>query len=176
MNCIHGKHIRLRLVQLDDAAFILSLRLNDALNQYLSSVSADLDAQETWIIEYKIREKDKREFYFIIESAECEALGTVRLYDFREDSFCWGSWIIKPDAPIYAAVESMLCLYDYAFKFLNFKQSHFEVRKDNIKVNAFHRGYGAILIAEDSLNYYYHLSREKYEAMKIKYKKYIKDE
>ena len=45
--------------------------------------------QVEWIQNYKEREANKLEYYFIIEDKLTkEKYGTVRLYDFREDSFC----------------------------------------------------------------------------------------
>lgn len=170
---ITGKSIQLRTVEKNDAQFILSLRLDDALNKYLSPVSHDLQTQYNWIDKYKIKEKESREFYFIIQTKDGESLGTVRIYDIRGNSFCWGSWILKQGAPVYAAIETALCVYVFGFEVLGHEQSHFDVRKDNAKVNAFHRAFGAVLDSEDELNYYYHIPRWSFEKAKVRYRKYL---
>ncbi|WP_236681179.1 hypothetical protein [Campylobacter lari] len=55
----------------------------------------------------------------------------VRLYDFRKSSFCWGGFLIKSGVPFYISIETVLFVYDFAFYELNFKESHFDVRKEN---------------------------------------------
>ncbi|MBW3530951.1 GNAT family N-acetyltransferase [Shewanella sp. NKUCC06_TVS] len=155
-----SKSIRIRLVEESDAAFILSLRLDDNYNQFLSKVSADLDAQRDWITEYKKDEVGGKQFYFIIEKLDGTACGTVRVYDLREDSFCWGSWILNEKKTRYAAIESALLVYEFGFRHLNLNNSHFEVMKENCKVISFHEKFGAKCIAEDSNNFYFTINKK----------------
>lgn len=170
------KSVRLRLVELSDARFILDLRLDPKLNQYLSSVDDDLDGQAAWLHDYKTREESGREFYFIIEMlSSSERLGTVRLYDFREESFSWGSWILRSDAPRFAAVETSLAVYDYGFGPLGFAKSHFDVRRENARVIRFHERFGAVRVREDDFNVYYELLRETYFATRPSYSRFIED-
>lgn len=168
-----AKHIRFRLVEKEDAAFILSLRIDPEKNRFLSPVENNLNAQKQWIAEYKEREKRNREFYFIIESKQGEKLGTIRLYDFREDSFCWGSWILKQGAPVYAAIESALSVYEIALKRLGFKQSHTDVRKGNITVKNFLLQCGAEITGEDELNTYFRLTEEVYKKTRRNYRRFL---
>jgi hypothetical protein len=170
-----AKHIRFRMVEKDDAAFILSLRLDPEKSRFISPVRDDLEAQERWITEYKHREAKGEEFYFIIESHEGEKLGTIRLYDFRGDSFCWGSWILKHDAPPYAAIESVLSVYEIALKRLGFRQSHTDVRKGNTTVNSFLRQFGAETTSEDELNNYYRMTAETYERTRKNYRRFFQE-
>ena len=170
---IESKHTRLRLVEIEDAEFILSLRLNEDLNRFISKVDNNIQRQKEWIKAYKEREQRKEEYYFIVESNKGEKLGNVRLYDFSGDSFCWGSWIIKNGSPIFVAIESALLVYEYAFYHLGFSKSHFDVRKVNKKVIAFHKRFGAKITSEDELNYYFNIRREDYERIKNKYTKYF---
>jgi len=128
-NVIWAKLTKNKLVSLNDAEFILSLRLDENKNKHLSSVANNLNAQKEWIESYKKREENNLEYYYIIVIGE-EKLGTVRLYDFKGDSFSWGSWILKKGVPPYAAIESALLVYEIAFYKLGFKCSHFDVRKD----------------------------------------------
>lgn len=82
----------LRLVEENDAGFICTLRNNDKLNTYISKSTADTKSQAEWIRNYKNRENNGEEYYFIIcKSDDQSPIGTVRLYDFRENpkSFCW---------------------------------------------------------------------------------------
>ena len=59
MNKLIGKTIKMRFVEDADAPFILQLRLDDKYNQFLSSVSPDVDAQKSWIKRYKIETNGK---------------------------------------------------------------------------------------------------------------------
>lgn len=167
-------HIKLRLVSPDDASFILKIRLDEELNRHISSVENDLEKQMEWIVNYKERELHGSEFYFIITLDEGLPLGTVRLYDFQQDSFCWGSWVILKNAPVYAGIESALSIYELAFYKLGFKQSHFDVRKENSKVIKFHENFGAKKVSEDLEIFNFIYRKESYEKIKHKYKKYLK--
>lgn len=167
------KNTQLKPVTESDANFILSLRLDNNLNKYLSVVENDLDKQIEWIKHYKIREANRLEFYFIIESNKNNKLGAVRLYDFNKNSFCWGSWMIKRDAPNTTSIESALTVYEFAFNILGFEQSHFDVRKENDKVIEFHKRFGAKIISEDELNYYFIILKSDYEISKKRYNKFL---
>lgn len=167
------KHIRFRLVETADAEFILTLRIDPQKNKFISSVKNDLEAQKNWILDYKQKEKDNNEYYFIIESNELEKLGTIRIYDFQKDSFCWGSWILKSDAPPYAAIEAVLSVYEIGLYGLGFNQSHTDVRKGNQGVISFLLNFGAVITHEDDINYYFRMTRDTYEKTKQKYRRFL---
>lgn len=167
------RHVRLRLAVEADAEFILSLRQDATRNRHLSSVDDDVDRQRAWLRDYKLREREGREYYFLILGEDDEPLGTVRLYDFQGDSFCWGSWILKQGAPAFAAIESALMVYEIAFGRLPFSRSHFDVRKANRKVVDFHLRFGARVVGEDALNYYFSYDRETYLATKARYGRFL---
>jgi RimJ/RimL family protein N-acetyltransferase len=168
-----ARHILFRLVEASDAEFILSLRLDPEKSRFLSTTKDDIEAQRTWIQEYKEREKKNQEYYFIIENNTSEKLGVIRLYDFRNDSFCWGSWLLKHDAPPYAAIESVLSIYEIGLYRLGFNQSHTDVRKGNQAVLNFLLSFGAVITDEDELNYYFRMSRDAYEKAKLKYRRFL---
>ncbi len=170
---IEGKNIYLRTVEASDADFVYIMRKNKHKTKYLSTVSGTVDVQKRWIANYKTREKQGKEYYFIIESKKHEKLGLVRMYDFNNDSFSWGSWIIKEDAPAFTAIESALQIYEFAFYQLGFTQSHFEVQKENAKVISFHQRFGAKIVNENELEYFFTLTKEEYEVTKKKYKRYL---
>jgi RimJ/RimL family protein N-acetyltransferase len=157
---LESKTVRLRFVEESDAGFILSLRLDDRYNQFLSKVTPDLEAQKSWIRSYKIDEQEGKQFYFIIERVDGKPCGTVRVYDLREDSFCWGSWILNEDKTRYSAIESTFLVYEFGFKNLGFKKSHFDVMKANKSVLKYHRRMGAIETGEDEQNIYFTITDE----------------
>lgn len=170
---ISGKNINLRTVEVTDAEFIYSMRQNQEKTKYLSKVTGTIESQIKWIKSYKEREKEQKEFYFVIESKDEEKFGLVRMYDFKGDSFCWGSWLIKENAPKTTAIESALQIYEFGFYKLDFKKSHFDVRIGNDKVIAFHQRFGAKIVSEDELDYFFNFEKIDYQITKEKYKKYL---
>ena len=174
---IEGKNIIMRTVEVEDARFIFDMRQNEAKTKYLSKINGTIEDQKEWIREYKKRENENKEFYFVIGSKDNEKLGLVRMYDFKDikdkKSFCWGSWIIKDDAPKTTAIESALQIYEFGFGKLNFDMSHFDVRKANDKVIAFHKRFGAKIVNEDELNYYFYFLKEDFDNIRKKYRKYL---
>jgi butyryltransferase len=177
MENLFAKSIYFRLVNEEDAEFICSVRNDPSLNTHLSKSTNKVSAQKEWIKEYKIREQYNQEFYFIIcRKKDNLPVGTVRLYDFRENpkSFCWGSWILNTNKTPYAAIESALLVYEFGFQHLKFDQSHFDVRKENDKVNSFHRKMGALEIGEDKENIYYAFNKQQHEYnKKYRYGRFI---
>ena len=168
--------IHFRLVEEVDAEFICSLRNTPELNKHISQSTALVDEQAKWIKNYKDREISGQEFYFIIERNDNnEKIGTIRLYDFKENpkSFCWGSWILNAKKTRYAAIESALLVYKIAFEELGFEQSHFDVRKENIGVHNFHMRLGAEHINGNDLdNFYIYPASQYFEILK-EYQKFI---
>lgn len=167
---IEGRNITLRDIEIDDATFVLGLRLDAIKSKFINPVEPDLQKQIDYIKSYKA---SGNSWYFIIEDKHGEALGTVRIYDIQADSFCWGSWIVKDGAVASTALESALLIYEYAFNTLCFKKSHFSVNKENFRVLAFHERMGATRTSENEAEYFYHYNKESYEAIRPKYQKWL---
>lgn len=150
---VRGHKLVFRDARPDDAQFILGLRTDAKKGRYLSSTSPDVAQQRAWLERYAA---DDTQIYFIIENLAGEAVGTVRLYDQRGDSFCWGSWIKSDQAPASFAIESALMIYHYALH-LGFTSAHFEVRRDNTGVIAFHERFGARVVDQNDLELFFEL-------------------
>lgn len=171
---IIGNNIILRLVEIDDASFVMNLRLNGQKAKFLSKVDDDVAKQKIWLSDYKAREMKGEEFYFIICSKTNMPCGTVRVYDFINESFSWGSWLINSKvAPFTAGIESALLIYEFAFKYLNLKKCHFEVITENTKVRSFHEKMGAWTSSSDPIKTYYEYDKDTYEKIKTRYIKYL---
>lgn len=155
-----SKTVKLRLVEESDAEFIVGLRIDEKYNKHLSAVTGDVDAQVNWIRRYKEDEANKQQFYFIIERLDGVRCGTVRVYDFVGDSFCWGSWILNEEKTRYAAIESAFLVYKFAFEELGFQKCHFDVRKGNERVISFHEKMGATRTGETELDYLFQITKE----------------
>jgi len=161
---LESKTIRLRLIEVSDAEFVLSLRLDARYNQFLSTVSSDISGQQQWIKQYKFDEVEGLQYYFIIERKDGVPCGTIRVYDLKEDSFCWGSWILNEDKTRYAALESAFLIYKFGFEVLGFRRSHFDVMKGNDRVVSFHKKMGAIQVGEDKCNHYFEIDIDSVES------------
>lgn len=155
-----SKTVRLRLVEERDADFILSLRLDERYNAFLSKVNEDVEAQREWIRKYKKEEAEGIQYYFIIEKLDGTPCGTVRVYDLVSDSFCWGSWILNDNKTRYAAVESAFLVYQFGFEVLGYNKSHFDVRKGNERVISFHTKMGAVKTAESMQDVFFEISKD----------------
>lgn len=116
------------------------------------------------------------EAYFIIEVAGA-AQGSLRLYDYlpEKDSFCWGSWIIRPGAPAATAYQSAIIAYDLAFGPLQFARAHFDVRQANVSVWKFHEKMGAKLVREDVLDRFYVYDKEDYRQARMRLLKFTQN-
>ncbi|ATH13101.1 hypothetical protein CHL79_12085 [Delftia acidovorans] len=166
---IRGRTLVFRNAVVNDAEFILSLRTDPDKAKYLSQTRNNLEQQRNWLENYSINEGQA---YFIIEN-DGEAIGTVRLYDAKGKSFCWGSWIIKNGSPSHAAIESALMVYAFSTDSLEFTASHFDVRKDNEHVVRFHERFGAKRTGETREDYLFSISIFQIKDALRKYSRFL---
>jgi len=167
---VRGKTLVFRNAEVLDAEFILSLRSDSNKSRYLSQTSSEFSTQVAWLNDYA---EKTDQAYFIIESKDGEKLGTIRIYDAKNDSFCWGSWILKDGAHQSAAIESTLMVYSYAIYHLGFRKSHFDVRKGNESVWRFHERFGATRTGETPMDYLYQIELKNIEIAIERYKKFL---
>jgi RimJ/RimL family protein N-acetyltransferase len=173
-----GKKLVLREVETGDAGFILSLRLDPKKGAHLSPVDDDVSKQVAWIERYKA---GGGQAYFIIctknpDGSAGERIGTVRLYNAKGDSFSWGSWIIADGAAPDVAMESALIVYQYALDHLGFRNSHFEVNRDNRTVWNFHeRLFGARRVGENEVEYFFEQDHDAIRAAMRRYGRFLPD-
>jgi len=93
MKRIEKYGIILRAVEIEDSGFILNLRTDAKLSQFISFTDPHIDAQVKWIQNYKKREELGLEYYYIAEDLNGNKYGTIRIYNFDEKSFEIGSWL-----------------------------------------------------------------------------------
>lgn len=169
---VYGTNIDLRPVEIEDAEFILSLRLDPELNQYLSPVEDNLEKQREWIKNYRLYSRD---YYFIIQNKMQESIGTIRVYDIQDVVFCWGSWIVIPQARKYASFESAFLLYRFAFEGLGLDKTNFDIRKDNKRVLNFHQKFGATIFGETDADYLMTYTKNTFLEKQDEYQNVIKE-
>ena len=168
---VRGHTLALRNALVSDAPFIHAQRLQPRNALQLAATSPQLADQVAWMQRYA---QDTRQAYFVIEALDGRALGTVRLYDAREDSFCWGSWILSDQAAPTAAMESALLVYRYALDTLGFARSHFQVNRGNLKVQRFHEQFfGAQRTAEDESEIHYLATQDALRAALQRWRRFL---
>lgn len=132
--------IEVRLVNEKDAEFILSLRLDPSLNQYIHSTDNDIEKQRQWIREYKIRENAGLDYYFIY-SMDDEPFGLDRAYRVNpeDNSYMWGSWICKPGVTAAQIMLQYIASADIINNCVGLELNTYMVSKGNLKVLYYHR-------------------------------------
>ncbi|MBP5424160.1 MAG: hypothetical protein J6Y78_17130 [Paludibacteraceae bacterium] len=155
-----------RLVDKDDAEFVVRLRTDTQKGQFLGATDADVEKQRHWIQEYKKRERDGKEYYFMFEKPKGERLGVSRIYDIKEDTFTTGSWVFKKDAPFGAAFLGDIICHEIAFELFPKSVNLHDVRKANMGVRKYADEFHPTLLFETEYTQYYMNTRENY----IKYK------
>jgi RimJ/RimL family protein N-acetyltransferase len=170
VRAILGNLYRLRDAQVQDAAFIVALRTDEEKRRYISATAPQVAQQAAWLARYA---QDDTQAYFVIETAAGEAQGTIRMYDQRDDRFCFGSWVIKAGTPVACAVESVLMLYHYALDVLGFSRSYFAVRKANASVWRFMEQFGAYRTGETDIDFLYETEREPVERAFVRYARFL---
>lgn len=173
MQLVRGKYVKLRLVELEDAQFIVSLRNYAKSQKFLSSTSTSIEAQEQWMRDYKLREKQGIEFYYMIQLHDDTLVGLIRLYDLKADIFSGGSWIIAPGYPHHIAVETVLLLYDLCFDQLGYEKILLQVVKENQSVIRFHKRFGAIVDHEDEKCVYLINTYQTMQGPREKFRKWL---
>lgn len=160
---VEGVQLAIRLVEPCDAAYIQGLRTDPVYSAHLSKVSGTVDDQRIWIETYKEREAKGLEYYYVIESvARGMPCGVVRLYDIREDSFTWGSWILDENKPRKAALESAVLSFGIGFDCLDRPKALIDVRRENHKALSFYRRLGMTQISADDTDIYFRYTANQY--------------
>jgi len=162
-----------RLVEEQDAEFIVGLRTNGKLARFLHPTDNDVSKQIEWIRNYKKREKDGFDYYYIFEDSLNQRLGVSRIYDIHENDFTIGSWIFRPDAIFGTPILGDIIVKEIGFGKLGINTCLFDVRKENIHVIKYHMTYNPTKISEDELNNYYKIDRDAFDRGKERYLKIL---
>lgn len=136
----HNYGIDARMVNESDAEFILSLRTNPTLNQYIHATDNDVEKQRDWIRAYKQREAEGLEYYFLY-SMDGMPFGLDRVYRINQsaNSYVWGSWVCKPDITSAQLLLQYVSSTDIINNHIGLDLCEYNVDKGNLKVLYFHR-------------------------------------
>ncbi len=138
----YGLHVR--LVREEDAEFIVSLRTNPIKARYINSTSTSVDDQRKWIKEYKEREQEGKDYYFIY-LYNGKLAGVNRIYYIEDNHFIHGSWIFSDDVPPYCSLAAGIIAREIAFDTLGLENEidTVGIHKDNQSVLQYVRTLGA---------------------------------
>lgn len=153
---LHGRSVRLREATVADASFIVTLRRDPLLSDFIHLTSLSVAAQENWLMDYASRADD---YYFICDDVHGKPWGTVRVPSVHGSEFGVGSWVFFPDAPVGASIQALLLVYRFGFERLGCELATFDVRQHNERVWRFHEACEARRNREDAENFYYSLDR-----------------
>lgn len=132
-----GFGVRLRPVEITDAAFIVWLRNLEHAKGKVGDSATGAAAQEEWLRDYFRRAGD---YYFIVETAGGIAVGAYGVYDVKGSSAESGRWVIRPDVP--AAIPSAIVAFDTAYKILGMKELRVTTVSTNQTVLSLNRKFG----------------------------------
>ena len=127
--------LKVRLVNENDAEFILSLRANPNRTKHMITLEDEIDSQKKWIQEYKKREKEGLDFYLIYYNIEDKAIGLNRIshVDYKEKTAKASSWIAV-EGLINEAFKMSIIQSEIAFNFLKVDTIQCDVHKNNSNV------------------------------------------
>ena len=162
-----------RLVSIDDSEFVLSIRTSKR-GLILNHTDSDIERQIQWMRDYKQRESQGLDYYFIHYYNE-EPIGVNRIYNInREDNSCTtGSWVIKEGVDFDISMRTMLILRDIVFDTLGLDISYGDTRKTNKHMQRLYRMLDIEQIGETEDEFLYKSIKSKYEKGNEKIKKLI---
>lgn len=164
----------LRFVQEEDAEFILSLRTDKELSKYIHDTSNDINKQIEWTREYKKREVEGLDYYFIM-SKDSIPLGVIRMYNIHDKTYTLGSLVMRRGITPEDVTAIHILVREISFEVLNFEiEDNFDgVHVDNKKVLKYVLSWGAKEYRRfmDIKGEYVSLILKKEDYLKIKPKK-----
>lgn len=134
----YGLHAR--LVQEEDAEFIVKLRTDPRHARFIGHTDNDVSKQVEWIREYKKRESNATDYYFIFYKDD-KPIVLNRLYniDWVHLSYTSGSWVSVPETDYETVMKCSVVLEEIALDMLGLLVNCYDVRKGNKHVLSFHR-------------------------------------
>lgn len=148
-----------RLITEDDVDFILELRANKELTKHIHQTADDRNAQLQWIREYKKREKDGREYYFIYYH-DGNPVGLNRMSSRSDLYAVSGSWLCKPGIELWMPTAINIIFNEIVFEILNIQLVVCDVRKTNKQVNKYHLMIGDVEIYESDIDNFYYRTKD----------------
>lgn len=164
--------LEVRLVEEEDAQYILNLRSNPKLARFINPTQNNLDSQIQWIKGYKSRENIGKEYYFIYLKDGIK-IGLNRIYNINGKTATSGSWICSPGLSFEIPLITVVIIREIFFELLDLDIDLFDTRKDNLKVIKMHSLLGAHKIYENDLDVFHYLTKSDFQQNKNHFLRYI---
>lgn len=165
--------LTVRLVDESDVSFIFELRSDSELDTFLNKIPNDINVQRDWIREYKKREREGIEYYFVY-LVDSTPIGVYRMANVKNDSWMGASLIFRKDCPPGSPILAMLIHFFIGFEILGKSVSFGDVMKGNTRTIKLNQFMGFDFIHEDEKVYYTLLSKKIYYDTKSKVEKLFK--
>lgn len=163
--------LTVRLVREEDAAFIVKLRTNKKLSRFIHETDDDVEKQKEWIREYKKREIEGKDYYFIYFSGN-RPVGVNRIYNITDESSTGGSWVCSEDAKMEESLATNFICTELC-EMYDIPSGPYTVSKGNNHVLKYHLLMGSEIISEDGYEYVLKGNRDKYNKAKSRFVKIL---
>lgn len=172
---IEKYNITLQYVEEEDAELIIQLRTDNKRSRFISPTKNNIESQKDWLRNYKLREGNKSELYFIGVDENGEKFATYRIYNIEDDICEIGSWVSKPNyGNPNNSIKMDIIMKEYVFENLGFDQLRFEVNKKNTSVVRYHKLFGPEIVSETDDSYYFILKKDRFVKQRNQVFKNIK--
>lgn len=160
---IQKYNITLTTVTEEDAAIIIDFRTDVKRRRFISATDNDITRQREWIRDYKLRENEGKEYYFIAEDQSDVKFATYRVYDMRDGICEIGSWVSAPQYPnANNSVKVDIIIKEFVFETLGYSVLKFSVFRENTTVIKYHKLFEPEIAEETENNIIFHLSKENF--------------
>lgn len=162
--------IHARLVREEDSDFIVRARTNERRGRYIHPTAADVETQIAWMKEYKKREKEALDYYFIFFK-DNNPIVLCRIYDIDwvHLSYTSGSWVSVPGTDYEDVMKCSIIMGEIAQDVLGLLVDIYDVRKGNKQVLNFHRKIAcAMQYGETELDYLFMSTPETRKKSKLR--------
>ena len=166
--------LSVRLVTEEDTAFIMGLRTDENKSRFIHKTDNDIQKHLEWLNQYKQREREGRDYYFIYHDKNLNPVGLNRIYNIYEYYGTPGSWICPSSNTPETTIATYFIGKDIAFEILGLDLLIFDVRKLNKSVWKLHQMLGAKRIGESDIDYYFSMSKVDYLKNRDKYLRLFK--
>lgn len=182
---IEGRYINFREAEVEDSAFILSLRADPKKARFIHKTDNDLQKQMEYMKHYKTLSD---EWYYIVESKEGEPLGTQSIYPYPMLHPHWiseqnpskgilgpGRWLMKDGLSPLIGLESDYLIKKLFFEDFNMAIEPMMIHENNTNVLSFHMKWGAKIIgwSEEEKHHLLELSKDDYEKNKPNFERML---
>lgn len=134
--------LRVRLVGLQDAPFIISLRSDATRTKYMITLDDDVQKQEQWIRDYKIRERKGEDYYLVYELLDGTLVSVNRIsqISFTESKCKAAGWIKKKRAKVNSMAVFIL-QKEIIFNLLGLNYFYSDLHQDNKSVLRYYKAF-----------------------------------